>query len=184
MYKTIKNVNLQSEQIMIEYRGDIKSPLFMMINTNKIKQLIEEKLTDKDCFLVDLSVSDSNQINVEIDSVNGISINDCVDFSRQIEHNLDRDNEDFSLNVSSPGLSNPFKVFLQYKKNINKDVEVLKTNGEKIRGKMIEVDEHKIKITYNVKEKVEGKKKKQIIEKQEIIPFTEIKETKIVIKFN
>jgi ribosome maturation factor RimP len=154
-----------------------------MISKEQILTLIEDKLKDEEFFLVDLEILPGNIINIELDGYEGIAIKDCVDFSRQIEHNLDREEEDFELHVSSPGLDKPFRVFQQYEKNIGREVKVVPSEGQVVKGTLIKVDAEKITIEHSFKQKIEGKKKKETITEQEIIPFTNIKETTIIISF-
>jgi ribosome maturation factor RimP len=154
-----------------------------MITTTQILELIDEKLQEKKFFVVHLDVKPGNNIQLEIDGPEGFTIKDCVDFSRQIEHNLDREAEDFELHVSSPGLDKPFRVIEQYQKYKGKEVRVVQNNGEVVEGVLEVVNENEIQITYSFKQKIEGKKKKETIVKEEIIPFTNIKETTIIISF-
>lgn len=154
-----------------------------MITTTQILELIDEKLQEKKFFVVHLDVKPGNNIQLEIDGPEGFTIKDCVDFSRQIEHNLDRETEDFELHVSSPGLDKPFRVIEQYQKYKGKEVRVVQNNGEVVEGVLEVVNENEIQITYSFKQKIEGKKKKETIVKEEIIPFTNIKETTIIISF-
>jgi len=154
-----------------------------MITNAQIQELIADRLVEKNCFVVYLDVKPGNNIQLELDSPSGLSINDCIDFSRQIEHNLDREAEDFELHVSSPGLDKPLRVFQQYQKNIGRDLKVVLLDDKKVEGKLEEVNESEIKLTYTVTEKIEGKKKKLKKIVEEIIPFTNIKETTIIISF-
>ncbi|MCB0408845.1 MAG: ribosome assembly cofactor RimP [Flavobacteriales bacterium] len=154
-----------------------------MITKEQILNLIEDKLTERALFLVDLEIAPGNQIKLEIDGPNGVTIKDCVDFSRQVEHNLDREAEDFELNVSSPGLDKPFRVFQQYQKNVGREVKVITNDDKTIKGELVKVEEDKIMVEYSFKQKIEGKKKKETITEQEIIPFNNIKETRIIISF-
>ncbi len=133
--------------------------------------------------MVDLEIAPGNQIHLEIDGPNGVTIKDCVDFSRQVEHNLDREAEDFELNVSSPGLDKPFRVFQQYQKNVGREVKVITNEDKTIKGELVKVEDDKIMVEYSFKQKIEGKKKKETITEQEIIPFNNIKETRIIISF-
>ncbi len=105
-----------------------------MITKEQILNLIEDKLNERGLFLVDLEIAPGNQIHLEIDGPNGVTIKDCVDFSRQVEHNLDREAEDFELNVSSPGLDKPFRVFQQYQKNVGREVKVITNEDKTIKG--------------------------------------------------
>lgn len=154
-----------------------------MITNAQIQELIADRLVEKNCFVVYLDVKPGNNIQLELDSPNGLSISDCIDFSRQIEHNLDREAEDFELHVSSPGLDKPLRVFQQYQKNIGRDIKVVLLDDKKVEGKLEEVNESEIKLTYTLTEKIEGKKKKLKKIVEEIIPFTNIKETTIIISF-
>lgn len=155
-----------------------------MISKAKIQGLIKGELEQKKCFVVGLEVASGNNIQLEIDSDKGVTIKDCVDFSRAVEHNLDREVEDFELHVSSPGLDKPFKVKEQYYKNVGRDVKVLTMDGREVKGELKDVMDENIEVEYSVKEKIEGRKKKQIIIKKEVLSFDNIKETTIVISFN
>ena len=152
-----------------------------MITEEKINSLISEALVEKNAFVVSLEIRPGNNIMLEIDSLEGVKISDCVDVSRAIEHNLDRETEDFELKVSSPGLDQPFKVPQQYTKNIGREVKILLADGAETKGKLLEVNEENISIEKKVKVK-EGKKKKVVTENEQI-NFNNIKETKIIISF-
>ena len=154
-----------------------------MINKAQIENLISEKLAEKECFLVELVINEGNDISIEIDSFNGVAITDCVEVSKSLEGNLDREEEDFQLNVSSAGLDKPLRVRGQYEKNIGREVKVVLQDKCKITGELKEVNENDILVEHSFKEKVEGKKKKQIIVKKELIPVENIKETTIIISF-
>lgn len=157
-----------------------------MISKKKVKQLIEERIEELDngLFIVDLRISSSNQINVELDKTEGyVSVDDCIRVSRNVEHNLDREDEDFELNVSSAGLDKGLRVLAQYVKNIGRDVKVKQKEGGKIEGTMIDANKDQIVVQTTRKEKIEGKKKKETIVEDHIIPMSNILETKIVISF-
>jgi len=154
-----------------------------MITIDQINSLVSEKLAKKECFVVELEIGKENNILLEVDSLKGVSVQDCIDLSRAIEHNLDREVEDFELQVSSAGLDKPLRVKEQYVKNIGRKVKIKKIEGKEIKGELKEVGEDEIKVEYSYKERVEGKKKKQTITKQEVIPFENIKETTIIISF-
>ena len=150
-----------------------------MIEIEKIHQLIEDFLSDKkDLFLVLVKVSKKNQMEVIIDSFTGIKISNCINLSRHIESNLNRDEEDFSLKVSSAGLGEPLKVFKQYKKNIGKQVEVMLQDGSTRIGLILEVNDNN-----GILLEVEEKKKKEIFRKQYNFNFEQIKQTKNIISF-
>ena len=105
-----------------------------MINKETIKQLVNDKIALSDYFLVDVTVSTSNHIVVEIDNQDGVNIDFCAELSRHIESQLDREVEDYELEVGSAGLTAPFKVIEQYHKNKGNEVDVLTKEGKKIRN--------------------------------------------------
>lgn len=158
-----------------------------MIDRDQIEQLAIERINelDKGLFIVDISVSRGNKIIVELDTVEGnVAIDDCISVSRNIEHNLDRDKEDFELQVSSAGLDKPFRVLQQYKKNIGKVIKVqLIENNKTLEGVLTFADENGIKIETSTKERIEGRKKKEWVKTEHEFTYEEIKETKIVISF-
>jgi len=144
-------------------RKGIESPLFYyknMIDKALIAELVNEKLTD-DQFLVDVTVSSSNVIHIMVDSDTGISINQIVEISRFVEEKLDRETEDFELSVFSAGLSEPFRLVRQYKKNIGIEIDVLLNNGKKMSGLLKNADDQGIDLELTTKEKIEGSKKKE-----------------------
>lgn len=154
-----------------------------MIQKEKIESVILPKLQENGCFLVELTVSTTNKITVTIDSFEGVSIDYIVEMSRFIESNLDRDEEDFDLEVSSPGLSLPFVVLEQYQKYEGKEVEVITNDGIKHEGLMTSVTDEGITLEVTALEKVEGKKRKQEVVKKQMFPFDKINSTKLVITF-
>lgn len=154
-----------------------------MISKGYIEGLVNEKIADTEYFIVDIVVSSSNQIRVEIDGDKGVKINDCVQISRHIEGNLDREEVDFELTVSSAGMDQPFKILRQYQRYLGRDVEVKTSNGEKLKGKLISANEERVEIETSRKEKIEGKKKKQLIIENRLVPMEQVKETKVVISF-
>lgn len=153
-----------------------------MIDKAKIAELVNGKLTD-DQFLVDVTISSSNEIHIMVDSDSGISINQIVEISRYVESNLDRDTEDFELSVFSAGLSEPFKLVRQYKKNEGKEIEVLLANGQKLNGLLIGVEDQAINLEVTTKEKLEGSKKRELVTKVHHLEYSEIKEAKKILKF-
>lgn len=154
-----------------------------MISTTLIRELAENKLKENESFLVDITVSAMNKIRVTIDNFKGVSIQECVGVSRFIENQLDRESEDFELEVSSPGLDQPFKVLQQYQKYLGREVEIKLIDGQKTEGKLTAVNKIEIELEQVSKEKIEGKKGKQTVVKKLNLPFEKIKETKIIIKF-
>ena len=148
--------------------------------------LIDERIAELDngLFVVSLKISSRNSIVVEFDKrEGGVSVKDCISVSRNIEHNLDREEQDFELSVTSAGLDKGLRVFAQYKKNIGRDVEVKLNEGEDVNGTMIDATEDQIIVQTTRKERIEGKKKKEVIVEDHVLPMKNIKETKIVISF-
>lgn len=154
-----------------------------MIDKNKLREFVESRLERTDCFLVDLTVSPSNQIKVEIDSDTGIDIDFCVSLTREIEAEFPRDDEDYELEVGSAGFTSPFKVLRQYEKNLGNEVEVLARDGRKYTGILESADADRFTISYTEKVKEEGSKKK--VERSVVKEFTypEVNSVKYVFKF-
>lgn len=111
-----------------------------MIDKDKLKATVEEAIAGTGVFLVDIQVRPDNEIVVEVDSQNGVDLDTCADLTRKIEAKFDRDEEDYSLEVGSAGLTAPFKVVEQYTKNLGKEIEVLTKDGRKITGTLTSVD--------------------------------------------
>lgn len=153
-----------------------------MVDRNLIIQLTEEKL-EKDQFIVEITVSQANQISILLDSDAGISIEDCVRISRHVESSLNREEEDFDLQVSSAGLGQALKVHRQYLKNLDREMEVVLTNGEKLNGILKSAGETGFDLEITKNEKVEGQKKKQPVTRIQHISFGEAKTVKNIIKF-
>lgn len=130
-----------------------------MIDKNALKEFVEQRLRDTGYFLVDLSVSPANEIKIEIDSLEGVDIDFCVELSREIEAAFPREPEDYELEVGSAGLTSPFKVKAQYEKNLGNNVEVLTSDGRKLRGVLTEVGDDSFTIETVVKVKPEGAKR-------------------------
>jgi len=148
-----------------------------------IEKIVGNYVEKSGLFLVDIVVSRDNDIEVTIDSLNGVSIDNCTDISRLIESSLDRDEEDFSLTVTSAGLDQPLKVAKQYEKFTGKEVEILFKNGVKLIATLIGYKDEKIELAYSKSEKVEGKKRKVKTEYREWYPLDTIKTTKPFINF-
>ena len=109
----------------------------MMIKTEFIRNLLEEELTRRGLFLVEVLVRPANKIAVYLDSVQGVTLEECMQVSRFLESRLDRNEEDFELEVSSPGLDKPLKLPVQFEKNVGRMLDVVKTDGMKITGKLL-----------------------------------------------
>jgi ribosome maturation factor RimP len=153
-----------------------------MIDKDLIEKLVKERLND-DQFIVGISVNDSNRIDIFIDGYSGLNIDQCVAVSRHVEHSLDREEEDFSLQVSSPGLSEKFRVKEQYIKYNGKPIEIVTIDGAELEGKLLAADDSGIVLETSVKEKPEGAKKKIVVVKEHHLKYDEIKSAKAVISF-
>lgn len=148
-----------------------------------VEGLLEKALQDRpDLFLIEFSVLDNNQINVVIDGDKGVLVEDCMYISRAIEHNLDREEQDFSLQVMSAGATAPLVNKRQYKKHINRTLKV-KTEAEKIEGILTEASEEQITLEWKVREPKPVGKGKVTVKKQAKIAYKDIVEAKVMIKF-
>ena len=154
-----------------------------MIYKDTVIQLVESFLSNTEYYLVDVKVSNNNNILVEIDSFEGVSIDFCVDLNRHIETNLDREKEDYELQVSSAGLTEPFKVLKQYEKNIGNEVEVNTRDNKKLVGVLKSFDSEKITLEQEKQVKPEGAKRKITVQEEITILFENIKTTKHIIRF-
>ena len=144
-----------------------------MILKDRVAILVKEKLQEEDYFLVSLKVSVTNDITILFDSMKGVSFKDCLNLSRYIEQNLDREIEDYSLNVSSPGLGTPFQVKEQYLKNIGREIKIITKEGRRLKGILISYGEGLVIQRYNKFNNIEDIR----------IDLEQIKETKLVVKF-
>lgn len=154
-----------------------------MIDKNVVEKLVNQWLEDKDYFLVDIEISPDDRIVVEIDHADGVWIEDCVQLSRFIEDNLNRDDEDYELEVGSAGLGQPFKVRQQYLNFIGKEVEVLDADGKKWKGLLKSVDGDDFTITVKEKVKKEGAKRLVIEDVDKTFGMNTVKYTKYLISF-
>ncbi len=154
-----------------------------MIEKKRVYQIVNEWLADKEYFLVEINVSADNKILVEIDNKEGVWIEDCMALSRYIESGLNRDEEDFELEVGSAGIGQPFKVLQQYINHVGKDVEVLTKEGTKLCGVLKQADEQGFVVTIHKKVKEEGAKRPKIVEEDVSFTYEAIKYTKYLISF-
>ncbi|RRD01963.1 ribosome assembly cofactor RimP [Prevotella sp. OH937_COT-195] len=154
-----------------------------MIDKKIVEELVNQWLEEKEYFLVDVDVNADNKIVVEIDHVDGVWIEDCVELSRFIEEHVNRDNEDYELEVGSAGLGQPFKVEQQYINFIGREVEVLAADGKKVKGVLKGVDGRKFTVAVQEKVKVEGKKRPVLQDVDHEYCMDEVKYCKYLIKF-
>ena len=148
----------------------------------KVKQLIAEGVEGTDIFLVKLTVSSSNDINVLLDSDSGLTLSDCRSISRAIESSLDREDEDFSLTVSSAGVGEPL-VLRQYKKNVGRKVRVTLIDGEIIEAKMVAVNDKGVELEWKSREKKPTGKGKITVVNDRLLDYRSIKQTIVLITF-
>ncbi len=134
-------------------------------------------------FLVDVSVNSSNVIHVEVDSYAGVTIDQCVAISRHIESHLDRDDEDFELQVSSPGADQPLKVKEQYRKNTGRDIEITLRGSHIVKGMLTAASDSDITVETSAKEKTEGSNKKIQVKRNIQIQMNEIEKARVLISF-
>ncbi len=150
---------------------------------DEVQTLLNNALDERqDLFLLSCDISEANTIKVIIDGDNGVLVEDCMFISRAIEHNLDREEQDFSLEVASAGAATPFSHARQYKKNIGRTLEV-KSNGEKFEGVLTQANEEDIVLAWKAREPKQIGKGKVTVEKEVALPYQKITEAKVKIKF-
>ncbi|MFV0537135.1 MAG: ribosome assembly cofactor RimP [Dysgonomonas sp.] len=154
-----------------------------MIDKEIVKEIVEKYLEESPIFLVDVIVRPGNLIVVEIDSNESIGIDDCVELSRNIESQLDRDADDFELEVGSAGVTSPFKIPRQYEKNIGNEVEILTKGGQKLSGILKSSDDNAFVVTITKIVKPEGAKKKVAVDEDLTFSYEDVKYTKYLIRF-
>ena len=155
-----------------------------MITREQIAAIVSEWLEGKEYFLVDVTVSRDDKIVVEIDHADGVWIEDCVDLSRFIESKMNRDEEDFELEVGSAGIGQPFKVRQQYVNHVGKDVEVLTKEGRKFRGILTDANQETFTVNVAEKVKTEGAKRPKIEQVPHTWKYDEVKYVKYLISFD
>ncbi|MEG0761429.1 ribosome assembly cofactor RimP [Chryseobacterium sp.] len=149
-----------------------------------IETLLNDFLqTREDLFLIDLKFSASDDITVILDGDQGVTVQDCLDASRAIEFNMDREEHDFSLQVMSAGLSEPLSTPRQFQKNIGREIEVLLTDSSEIEGELVKVDEEKITLVLRYRKPKDVGKGKVDVEEEKEIPYSDIKKALVVLKF-
>jgi len=171
--------------IKLDGRG-LKSPILLnniLISQENIEKLALEHLKNTDLFVTGIKIGADNQINVFMDGDKGVTIADCVALSRFIEASLDREKEDFSLDVSSHGANKPLLLPRQYPKHIGRGFEIKLLDGTSAEGNLVACDNEQIKLEYSVRENKPIGKGKITVTKQQIIKYNQIKESKIKLKF-
>jgi len=163
-----------------------KSPLFLYLKMfrTKVKTLLDNCLEERpDLFLIDFDVLGDNAIKVVIDGDNGVLVGDCMLVSRAIEHNLDREEEDFSLEVTSAGAAAPMSHKRQYKKNIGRTVDVKATNNLKFEALLADANDEGITLVWKTREPKPVGKGKVTVQKEAKLAYNDIIEAKVKIKF-
>ena len=167
------------------------SPLILCTVTYKYMKIsdiidaIEGEIVARGLFLIEVTVSRDNDVEITIESEEGIvELEDCVALSRYFESRFDREQEDYSLTVTSAGLDQPFKVFRQYQKALGTKVEVSLKGGKKMVAVLEAADEESITLKYSAKEAVEGKKKKELVEHVDRYTMDQVNAVRPFIEFN
>ncbi|MEI7507884.1 MAG: ribosome assembly cofactor RimP [Flavobacterium sp.] len=150
----------------------------------EVSKLLNDALLERpNVFLIDLSISEAYKIIVTLDADNGVNLQDCIDISRSIENNLDRETHDYALEVASVGVGSPLKLVRQYKKNVGR-ILIVKTNNETVEAELIEANDDFIVLSWLSREPKKIGKGKETVQKRIEIPYTDIKEAIVTINFN
>ncbi len=155
-----------------------------MIDKTKISEIVDEWIEGKDYFVVDINVNDDDKVIVEIDHAEGVWIEDCVELSKFIESRLNRDEQDYELEVGSAGLGQPFKIPRQYEIHIGDEVEVMTKENKKLTGTLKCAGTTQFTITTKEKVKPEGAKRAVMVDKDLTFDYNDVKYTKYLISFN
>ena len=149
----------------------------------KVEQLLKESLQEKpEIFLVDLTITDSFKIIISLDGDNGVNLQDCIDISRAVENNIDREEQDFSLEVASVGVGSPLKFKRQYFKNVGRML-IVKLDSEKIEAQLVDANEEFITLEWQAREPKKIGKGKETVQKKLEIPYSDIKEAIVTVTF-
>ncbi len=154
-----------------------------MIDKKELTAVINKALEDSKMFLVDITVSGDNVIDVQLDSMESITIDDCIAVNNAVHEAFDQDVEDYELTVGSYSLTEPFKVLQQYEKNLGGEVEVLTTAGSKLKGTLTSASNEEFTITVPTKTKIDGKKRPEIVDVEHTFKYDEVKYTKNILQF-
>ena len=154
-----------------------------MIDKKELTAVINKALEDSKMFLVDITVSGDNVIDVQLDSMESITIDDCIAVNNAVHEAFDQDVEDYELTVGSYSLTESFKVLQQYEKNLGGEVEVLTTAGSKLKGTLTSASNEEFTITVPTKTKIDGKKRPEIVDVEHTFKYDEVKYTKNILQF-
>ncbi len=168
----------------MSWRGQVVPSFYTNhMDQNTVRKLVEEALAENgELFLIELNMGADGAIKVVVDGDKGVPLSECIRISRHVEHNLDREHEDFSLEVTTPSITDPITDPRQYNKNINRTMKV-STAEESIEGKLVEISDQGITLTWKSREPKPVGKGKITVEKKQTIPLSEIKEAKVKIIF-
>ena len=149
----------------------------------KVNKLLAEALLDKPTlFLIDLTITDAFKVIVSLDDDNGVALQDCIDVSRAIEANLDREEQDFSLEVASVGVGSPLKLIRQYKKNVGRTL-IVKTVQENLEAELVEANDEFVILSWEAREPKKIGKGKETVQKTLQLPYGDIKEAIVTVTF-
>lgn len=154
-----------------------------MVTKEKVEAILQSFIDSEKEFVVDVSVAAGNRIQVLLDSDDAITIERCAEVSREIEKHLDRDTEDFELEVSSAGLSAPLKMLRQYKKNIGRSLDVVLIDGTKYTGELTDVNTADFGLQYEERVREEGMKRPKLMVQSIRIDYENVKIAKVVISY-
>jgi ribosome maturation factor RimP len=149
----------------------------------KVNTVLAEALLDKpSVFLIDLIITDAFKVIVTLDGDNGVVLQDCIDVSRAIENNIDREEQDFSLEVASVGVGSPLKFVRQYKKNIGRTL-IVKTGSEIIEAELVDANDDFVILSWKAREPKKIGKGKETVQKELKLPYVDIKEAIVTVTF-
>lgn len=149
----------------------------------KVSTLLAEGLVEKpSIFLIDLIITDAFKVIVTLDGDNGVALQDCIDVSRSLDNNLDREEQDFSLEVASVGVGSPLKLIRQYKKNIGRTL-IVKTGAEIIEAELVEANDDFVILSWEAREPKKIGKGKETVRKELKLPYGDIKEAIVTVTF-
>lgn len=155
-----------------------------MVFRNKVQELLDAALAEREhLFLIDLNINDTNKISITLDGDSGVNLQDCIDVSRAIENSLDREEQDFSLEVASAGVSSPLKLVRQFKKNVGRTLKVKTISSEEIEAELTFADDEKIILEWQAREPKKIGKGKETVSKKLELPYNSIKEAVVIISF-
>lgn len=150
----------------------------------KVKELINQAMTEhNELFLIDYTISTDYKVTINIDGDHGVTLQDCIDVSRIVENNLDREEQDFSLEVASAGATSPLKLPRQFKKNIGRKLKVVTLSQDKYEATIVDADETHVFLEWKAREVKPIGKGKVTVEKKEAVAYDQIKEAIVIITF-